>query len=209
MDNNKIVKDSMMAVKPLVLIAMLCGILLLAACDSGTADESPTGDTATVTAPAAEVSPTEESVPEEVSLPTVAPAPEEEAVAETDAAPEIEAEAEAPASEMQAVEMPVGEGAEGSVAWEEGPITFKSPSLDGAMTASGEPFDKDSLSAAHKTLPFGTVVTVTNLFNGMSTTVTVNDRLPEQVSAVIDISPAAASEIDMIDAGIVDGRIEW
>ena len=77
------------------------------------------------------------------------------------------------------------------------------------MTASGEPFDKDSLSAAHKTLPFGTVVTVTNLFNGMSTTVTVNDRLPQQVSAVIDISPAAAGEIDMIDAGIVDGRIEW
>ncbi len=204
MDNNKIVEDSMIAVKPFVLIAMLCGILLLAACDSGTVDESASGESAAITAPATEVSPTEESVPEVESMPTVAPAPEEEAVPETDAAPEIEAEAEAPEAEA-----PVAEAAESSAAWEEGPITFKSPSLDGAMTASGEPFDKDSLSAAHKTLPFGTVVTVTNLFNGMSTTVTVNDRLPQQVSAVIDISPAAAGEIDMIDAGIVDGRIEW
>jgi rare lipoprotein A len=93
--------------------------------------------------------------------------------------------------------------------WEEGRITFKSPSLQGELTASGEPFDKDAMTAAHKELPFGTVVTVTNLFNGKQTTVIVNDRLPSHVSAILDLSPAAAATIDMIDAGIVDGRIEW
>lgn len=92
---------------------------------------------------------------------------------------------------------------------EEGRITFKSPSLHGELTASGEPFDKDAMTAAHKVLPFGTVVTVTNLFNGKQTTVIVNDRLPSHVSAILDVSPAAAAAIDMVDAGMVDGRVEW
>lgn len=107
-------------------------------------------------------------------------------------------EAEAPATTQAA-----------AANWEEGRITFKSPSLHGELTASGEPFDKDAMTAAHKVLPFGTVVTVTNLFNGKQTTVIVNDRLPSHVSAILDLSPAAAATIDMVDAGIVDGRVEW
>ena len=97
---------------------------------------------------------------------------------------------------------------ESAANWEEGRITFKSDSLHGNMIASGEPFDKDSFTAAHKNLLFGTEVTVINLFNGKRMTVKINDRLPPHVSALIDISPAAAREIDMIDAGIVGGRIE-
>ena len=92
---------------------------------------------------------------------------------------------------------------------DEGPITFKSESLHGNPTASGEPFDKDSFTAAHKDLPFDTEVTVINPANGKRTTVRINDRLPPQVSAIIDLSPAAAKELEMVDAGIIQGRIEW
>jgi rare lipoprotein A len=64
-------------------------------------------------------------------------------------------------------------------------------------TASGEPMDPAALTAAHRTLPFGTNVTVTNRQNGRSTTVRINDRGPFVKGRVIDLSPAAARELDV------------
>ena len=90
----------------------------------------------------------------------------------------------------------------------EGTIAFLSDSLQGEMTASGVPYDKDAMVAAHKELPLGTVVTVTNLFNGKSVVVEVVDRLPPTVTALIDVSSAAARELGMTESGMVDGRID-
>jgi rare lipoprotein A len=64
-------------------------------------------------------------------------------------------------------------------------------------TASGEPMDPAALTAAHRTLPFGTNVTVTNRQNGRSTMVRINDRGPFVRGRVIDLSPAAARELDV------------
>ena len=69
-------------------------------------------------------------------------------------------------------------------------------------TSSGEPFDKRALTAAHKTLPLGTRVRVTNLANGRSTIVRINDRGPFTPGRVIDLSEAAAEQIAMTGPGI-------
>lgn len=72
------------------------------------------------------------------------------------------------------------------------------------MTASGERFDKHQLTAAHRTLPFNTMVRVTNKVNGRSVTVRINDRGPYGGHGrIIDVSEAAARELQMIDAGVV------
>ena len=69
-------------------------------------------------------------------------------------------------------------------------------------TSSGEPFDKRALTAAHKTLPLGTHVRVTNLANGRSTIVRINDRGPFAPGRVIDLSEAAAEQIAITGPGI-------
>ena len=66
---------------------------------------------------------------------------------------------------------------------------------NGGMTASGERFSPDKLTAAHRTLPFGTMVRVTNLSNGRAVVVRINDRGPFTKGRVIDITPAAAKEL--------------
>lgn len=73
----------------------------------------------------------------------------------------------------------------------------------GQQTASGARFNPNALTAAHKTLPFGTRVLVTNLRNGRSVTVTINDRGPFIRGRVIDLSLRAAGEIGMKGAGVV------
>lgn len=78
--------------------------------------------------------------------------------------------------------------------------------LKGARTASGERFDPDALTAAHRTLPFGTRLLVTNAQTGDSVVVTVNDRGPFHGNRVIDLSDAAAGEIGILRAG--SGRVE-
>ena len=65
----------------------------------------------------------------------------------------------------------------------------------GGMTASGENFSPDKLTAAHRTLPFGTMVRVTNLSNGRAVVVRINDRGPFTKGRIIDITPAAAKEL--------------
>ncbi len=70
-----------------------------------------------------------------------------------------------------------------------------------SMTASGERMDPNALTAAHRTLPFGTKVRVKNLGNGRSVTVRINDRGPFTGGRIIDVSKAAAARLGMISSG--------
>lgn len=76
------------------------------------------------------------------------------------------------------------------------------------MTSSGERFDRAALTAAHRTLPFNTRVRVTNLANGRSVIVRINDRGPFKPGRIIDLSEAAARTINMTGQGIAQVRIE-
>ena len=78
----------------------------------------------------------------------------------------------------------------------------------GRKTASGEIFDRNALTAAHPTLPFGTLCRVTNLSNGRSVVLRINDRGPFKAGRIIDLSYAAAKEIGAIRAGVVDVKVE-
>ena len=75
-------------------------------------------------------------------------------------------------------------------------------------TATGETFDKMAMTAAHKTLPFGTRVRVTHQGNGRSVVVRINDRGPFKAGRVIDLSYAAAGAIDMRDKGLAPVRLD-
>lgn len=87
-----------------------------------------------------------------------------------------------------------------------GMASFYGAELHGRRTASGERFDMHDLTAAHRTLPFGTRVVVTNPANGRSVTVRINDRGPFHGNRVIDLSRAAASELGLVARG--QGRVE-
>ena len=91
---------------------------------------------------------------------------------------------------------------------ETGTASWYGPNFHGKQTANGEVYNQNELTAAHKTLPFNTVVKVTNLANGKSVTVRINDRGPYVGRRVIDISRAAAERIDMIGPGTAKVRIE-
>jgi rare lipoprotein A len=78
----------------------------------------------------------------------------------------------------------------------------------GQQTASGEPFDKSAMTAAHKTLPFGTRVKVTHVGNGRSVIVRINDRGPFRPGRVIDLSHAAAEELAMTGRGLARVQLE-
>ncbi len=71
-----------------------------------------------------------------------------------------------------------------------------------SLTANGEIFDANAMSAAHKSLKFGTIVRVTNLANVKSVDVRINDRGPYVDGRIIDLTPAAAKQIDMLTSGI-------
>ena len=83
-----------------------------------------------------------------------------------------------------------------------GTASWYGKELHGRRTASGEAFDMNKLTAAHRTLAFGTRVEVTNLSNGRRTTVTINDRGPSKKERVIDVSQRAALELGMLNAGL-------
>ena len=76
------------------------------------------------------------------------------------------------------------------------------------LTANGERFDQRALTAAHRSLPFGTRVRVTNQQNGKQVVVRINDRGPFRRGRIIDVSRAAAAQLDMLDRGVVRVRIE-
>lgn len=90
-----------------------------------------------------------------------------------------------------------------------GMATFYGDEQQGGPTASGERFDKRKMTAAHRTLPLGTRVRVTNTRNGRSVEVRINDRGPYgNRGRIIDLSEAAARQLDMIDAGVVPVIVE-
>ena len=94
----------------------------------------------------------------------------------------------------------------GHPAVQEGVASYYGNELAGNRTASGERFDPGALTAAHRTLPFGSKVRVTYGKTGESVVVTINDRGPFHGNRVIDLSKAAAQQIGLARAG--SGRVE-
>lgn len=92
--------------------------------------------------------------------------------------------------------------------FEQGGIaSWYGPGFHGRITANGETYDMEAMTAAHKQLPFGSVVEVVNRDNGRRTRVRINDRGPFVRGRIIDLSKAAARELDMLGAGIARVRI--
>lgn len=91
---------------------------------------------------------------------------------------------------------------------EEGIASWYGPNFHGKRTANGEVYDMDALTAAHKTLPIPSVVKVTNLENGRSMKLRINDRGPFVEGRIIDLSRRAAQELDVIRSGIAKVRVE-
>jgi rare lipoprotein A len=89
-----------------------------------------------------------------------------------------------------------------------GIASYYHDSLNGNKTASGEIYDKRTLSAAHKTLPLGTRVRVTKLSNGKSIVLKINDRGPFVKGRIIDLSRRAARELGMIQSGLARVKVE-
>ena len=89
-----------------------------------------------------------------------------------------------------------------------GLASYYADKYHGRKTANGEVFDVNKMTAAHKTLSFGTKVRVTNKENGKSVVVKINDRGPFVKGRVIDLSPAAARRIEMTRAGVVPVKLE-
>ena len=92
---------------------------------------------------------------------------------------------------------------------ETGKASFYADKYNGRKTSNGETFNQSSFTAAHKTLPFGTKVKVTNLDNGKTTTVKINDRGPFVQGRIIDVSKIAAKKLDMLNAGVASVRITY
>lgn len=124
------------------------------------------------------------------AAPAVAPAPAPAAAP----APKMTAPAAAPAAAS-------GDASEGKVA-------HYGAKFNGRKTASGEVFNVNAMTMAHKTLPFGTRVKVTNLANKKSVVVRVNDRGPTSPDRIGDLTTGAARKIGMTKAGVVDARLE-
>jgi rare lipoprotein A len=89
-----------------------------------------------------------------------------------------------------------------------GEASFYGGKFQGRRTASGEKFDKKKLTAAHKTLPFHTKIEVKNLKNGKTVIVKINDRMPKSSKRIIDLSEAAARQLDMIKSGIAQVELK-
>jgi rare lipoprotein A len=85
---------------------------------------------------------------------------------------------------------------------ERGMASWYGGKFHGRQTASGEKYNQNDYTAAHKTLPFGTVVAVKNLKNGRDVIVQITDRGPFVAGRIIDVSKAAAIDLDMIGSGV-------
>ena len=90
---------------------------------------------------------------------------------------------------------------------ETGMASWYGPGFNGRKTASGERFNQKALTAAHKTLPFGTKVRVENLTNGREVVVRINDRGPFSSKRIIDLSRAAAQKLGMVASGTARVRV--
>ena len=91
---------------------------------------------------------------------------------------------------------------------EKGQASYYADKFHGRATASGEKYDKRKMTGAHRTLPFGSVVRVTNTANGKSVDVRINDRGPFKAGRIVDVSRAAAEKLGMIQAGVINCTME-
>jgi len=89
----------------------------------------------------------------------------------------------------------------------EGLASYYGPGLHGRPTANGETFDQNALTAAHRTLRFGTCLRVVNMENGHSVQVRVNDRGPFKEGRIVDVSLEAARKLDMVKKGLARVRL--
>ncbi len=89
-----------------------------------------------------------------------------------------------------------------------GDASYYADSFEGHRTASGETYSGDDLTAAHRWLPFGTRVRVTNVRNGRSVEVVINDRGPFRAGRVIDVSRRAAEALGLVRDGVAPVRVE-
>ncbi len=92
---------------------------------------------------------------------------------------------------------------------ETGKASYYADKFAGRKTANGETFRQSKKTAAHKTLPFGTMVSVKNLSNGRTVKVRINDRGPFVRGRTIDLSKKAAKKIKMIDAGVANVELRY
>lgn len=99
-------------------------------------------------------------------------------------------------------------GKEAIVAVQEGIASYYADEFNGKKTSSGETYDMYSFTAAHREFPFGTKVRVTNLENGRSVIVCINDRGPFKKDRIIDLSFAAGKQIGLIANGTARVRLE-
>ncbi len=90
----------------------------------------------------------------------------------------------------------------------DGMASWYGPGFDGNLSASGEVFNQEAMTAAHKSLPFGTKVQVTNLDNGRSVVVRINDRGPYSGGRIIDLSAGAARLLGVIQSGVAPVKLE-
>lgn len=93
------------------------------------------------------------------------------------------------------------------VAFDRGVASWYGPGFHGRKTANGEVYNQNELTAAHKTLPFNTLVRVENVANGKSVVVRINDRGPFVGNRIIDLSQKAARNISMIGSGTAEVRL--
>ena len=91
---------------------------------------------------------------------------------------------------------------------QEGEASWYGPGFHGRQTASGEVYDMEAMTAAHRELPFGSRIHVVNLDNGLETWVRINDRGPFARGRVLDLSRAAARKLDMLGSGTARVRLE-
>lgn len=97
---------------------------------------------------------------------------------------------------------------EGGTVFEEGRASWYGAPFHGRQASNGETYDMYKFTAAHRTLPFNTMVRVTNMTNGKSTTVRITDRGPFVDNRIIDLSYAAAKQIESIGPGVVPVQLE-
>ena len=119
-------------------------------------------------------------------------------------APSVVAPAPAPAAAPSAAAPAKASSGDAS----EGKVAHYGRKFNGRKTASGERFNSGAMTMAHKTLPFGTLVKVTNLKNNRSVVVRVNDRGPSTPDRVGDLTTAAGKKIRMMRSGVVDAKLE-
>jgi len=110
--------------------------------------------------------------------------------------------------EMQVVRSPHAQHKTKYQPYQVGTASWYGRDFEGRLTASGEPFNMDDLTAAHPTLPLGSLVRVTNLQNGRRTYVRINDRGPVVEGRIIDLSRRAAEILQFKDQGLQQVRLE-